>query len=460
MKVFKIGGGCLKGKETIAHILDLIAQRCCGKVIVVSALNGVTDFLIESMSLALEDEGNIPDIIGHIKGVHMTVARHLISEREALKKFSLNLNSFLGQLERLYYRLSFTKEITPRMRDAISSFGERLCVKLLTSILQFQGIKAIYLMPHKIGLLTDGKYGDASANMRKTGQNLQRHVKSLLTGDTILFIPGFFGVSEGGDITTFGRGGSDYSAAVVAVALQAEMLEIWKDVSGFMSADPKVVSEAQHIPVLSYEEAAELSYFGAKILHPRMVEPLRRKKLDIAIKNTVDPDAEGSLITVRSPRPKMGVRSVAHDTDIGILKVHASGVGARLGVLARVSNQLTENGINIKSVVTSQTCISILLEHKDLETGYNALKSLKPRQYQRIEKLENVALVSIVGAGLVNRKGIAARCFTAVASRNINVEMISFGPSRAALYFIVKNRDLNNALNAIHRTFFSKELPG
>ena len=460
MKVFKIGGGCLKGKETIAHILDLIAQRCCGEVIVVSALNGVTDFLIESMSSALEDEGNIPDIIGHIKGVHMTVARHLISERETLKKFSLNLNGFLGQLERLYYGLSFTKEITPRMRDAISSFGERLCVKLLTSILQFQGIKAIYLMPNKIGLLTDGKYGDASANMRKTGQNLQRHVKPLLNGDTILFIPGFFGVSEGGDITTFGRGGSDYSAAVVAVALQAEMLEIWKDVSGFMSADPKVVSEAQHIPVLSYEEAAELSYFGAKILHPRMVEPLRRKKLDIAIKNTVDPDAEGSLITARSPRPKMGVRSVAHDTNIGILKVHASGVGARLGVLARVSNQLTENGINIKSVVTSQTCISILLEHKDLETGYNALNSLKPRPYQRIEKLKDVALVSIVGAGLVHRKGIAARCFTAVASRNINVEMISFGPSRAALYFIVKNRDLNNALNAIHRTFFSKELPG
>jgi len=460
MKVFKIGGGCLKGKETIAHILDLMVQRCCGEVIVVSALNGVTDFLIDSMSSALEDEGNIPDIIGHIKGVHMVVARHLISEREALKKFSLNINSSLGQLERLYYGLSFTKESTPRMRDAISSFGERLCVELLTSILQFQGIKAIYLMPHKIGLLTDGKFGDASANMRKTGQNLQRHVKPLLNGDTILFIPGFFGVSEGGDITTFGRGGSDYSAAVVAVALQAEMLEIWKDVSGFMSADPKVVSEAQHIPVLSYEEAAELSYFGAKILHPRMVEPLRKKKLDIAIKNTVDPDAEGSLITARSPRPKMGVRSVAHDTDIGILKVHASGVGARLGVLARVSNQLTENGINIKSVVTSQTCISILLEHKDLETGYNALKSLKPSPYKRIEKLEDVALVSIVGAGLVHRKGIAARCFTAVASRNINVEMISFGPSKAVLYFIVKNRDLNNAVNAIHNTFFSKELPG
>lgn len=458
MKVFKIGGGCLKGKKTIAHILDMVVQRCRGQVIVVSALNGVTDFLIDSISAALENEENIPKIIGHTKDVHMLVARHLIPEREALKKFSLNFNRSLDRLERLYYGLSFTKESTPRIRDAISSFGECFCVELLTSALQFRGLKAIYLLPHEIGLLTDGKYGDASANMRKTKHNLQRYVNCSLNGDTILFIPGFFGVSEGGDITTFGRGGSDYSAAVVAVALEADMLEVWKDVSGFLSADPKVVPEAQHIPVLSYEEVAELSYFGAKILHPRAIDPLRKKKLDIVIKNALDPDAPGSLITAYSPSPKMGVRSVAHDTDIGILKVHASGVGARPGVLACVSNKLTENGINIKSVVTSQTCISILLEHNDLETGYQALRSLKPRPYQRIEKLEDMALVSIVGDGLVHRKGIAALCFTAVARQNINVEMISFGPSKAALYFIVKTRDFNTTVNAIHNTFFAQEL--
>ncbi len=187
MKVFKIGGGCLKGEETIAHILDLVSQRCRGSVIVVSALNGVTDFLIDSMSAALEDEGNIPAIIDYIKDVHMLVARHLISEPKALKKFSLNLNNVPRPTRTPLLRAQFHQGEHPRMRDAISSFGERLCVDLLTSALQFRGLEAIYLMPHKIGLLTDGKYGDASANMRKTRQNLQRHVKHLLNGDAIIF---------------------------------------------------------------------------------------------------------------------------------------------------------------------------------------------------------------------------------------------------------------------------------
>jgi aspartate kinase len=207
--------------------------------------------------------------------------------------------------------------------------------------------------------------------------------------------------------------------------------------------------------VLSYEEAAELSYFGAKILHPRTVEPLRRKKLNISFKNTMNPDGPGSLITARSPRPKNVIKSVTHDTDMGILKIHASAVGARPGILAQVAGQLTKSGINIKSVVTSQTCISLLLASKDLDSGREALKSLKPRAFRRVEKVDDVALVGIVGEGLAKREGIAARCFAAVAACKVNVEMISFGPSPVALYFLVRTRDLHSAVNAIHSTFFS-----
>jgi aspartate kinase len=271
----------------------------------------------------------------------------------------------------------------------------------------------------------------------------------------IVFVPGFFGVSERGDITTFGRGGSDYSSAVVAAAMNAEVLEVWKDVPGYMSADPKFIPEAQIIPFLSYDEAAELSYFGAKILHPRTIEPLRKTKLNIAVKNTMNPDAPGSLITSRSPQTGSLIKSVAHDTDIAILKVQGSGVGARPGVLARVSGTLTESGINIKSVVTSQTCISLLLAGKDLDKGYHAIKGLSPRPYRRLEKVQDVALVGIVGEGLLRRKGIAGRCFTAVARRGVNVEMIVLGPSEVALYFIVRNKDLKKTVEAIHGTFFS-----
>ena len=146
---------------------------------------------------------------------------------------------------------------------------------------------------------------------------------------------------------------------------------------------------------------------------------------------------------------------MAHDTDIAILKVHGSGVGARPGVLAKVSITLTESGINIKSVVTSQTCISLLLGGKDIEKGYHALQGLRPKPYRRLEKVQNVALVGIVGEGLLRHKGIAGRCFTAVAKKSVNIEMISFGPSEVALYFLVRNKDLQKALEAIHNTFFS-----
>ncbi|UCG14316.1 MAG: aspartate kinase [Deltaproteobacteria bacterium] len=455
MKVIKIGGGSLKDGESIEHILNLIASRGQGNIFVISALNGVTDALIDGMYAALDNENSIARIVNDLKSKHTRVARHLISCSDGFEEFRRDLDRSLSELDRLYYGLNFTREITPRMRDMISSYGERFAVELFASALRCRGTSATYRMPEEIGLYTDGKFGDATANLRKTTNNLQLHLTPLLKEGTILFLPGFFGISEAGDITTFGRGGSDYSAAVVAVAMQAETLEIWKDVDGFMSADPKFVPEAQLIPVLSYEEAAELSYFGAKILHPRTVEPLRKSKLTINIKNTVNPDGPGSLITARSPRPKKVIKSVTHDTDIGILKIHASAVGARPGILAQVAGQLTERGINIKSVVTSQTCISLLLARRDLETGREAIKSLRPRPFRRLEKVDDVALVGIVGEGLAKREGIAARCFAAVAGCKVNVEMISFGPSRVALYFLVRTRDLHSAVNAIHSTFFS-----
>lgn len=456
MKVIKIGGGCLNGKKTIARIVDLIAEKGKGNIFVVSALNGVTDLLYESISSALENEENIPKIISRIKAKYMIVAKHLIKPGRAFKDFDQDLVRALNKLERLYYGLNFTKEITPRLQDVISTYGERFTALLLSGILRSRKIQTGYRMPHKIGLITDGKYGDATANLGKTSENFKQHLKPLLKKNMILFIPGFYGVSKAGDITTFGRGGSDYSAAVIAVATRADILEIWKDVDGFMSADPKLVPEAKLIQVLSYEEAAELAYFGASILHPRTVEPVRIKKLDVTIKNTLNPDKKGTVITARSPRVKSIIKSVAHDTDIGVLKVHSSGVGARPGILALVASRITESGINIKSVVTSQTCISLLLAQKDLEPGRRAIQSIKPKPYRKIEILKDIALISIVGEGLLQNQGIAARCFSAVASNNVNVEMISFGPSRAALYFLTKQADLARAVKAIHHTFFSE----
>ena len=455
MKVIKVGGGCLKGAKTIASIVELMAVRGQGHVFVVSALNGITDFLITGMATALADETAIPGLIGNLKNRHRQVARGILRGKSALKAYDRDIDISLRRLERLLYGLNFTRENTPRLTDVISSYGERLSAQLLAAAVSSRGIAASYRLPHKIGLMTDGKFGDATADLKQTGRNFKHHLIPLMKQFKILFIPGFYGVSPDGDITTFGRGGSDYAAAVAAAALEAEVLEIWKDTDGFMSADPRLVPEAELIPILSYEEAGELAYFGARILHPRTVEPARRRKMRITIKNTLAPDASGSEIRARSPRSKELIKSVAHDCDIGILKVHASGVGARPGILGQVASAIAAGGVNIKSVVTSQTCISLLLARRDLTAARDALRRIRPRPYRKVDTLEDVALIGIVGDGIQHRAGIAARCFTAVADCGVNVEMISFGPSRAALYFLVKKKDLESGVNAIHSTFFS-----
>lgn len=454
MKVIKIGGGCLYGNKNIAEIMALLAERGRGQVVVVSALNGITDMLISSMEEALARETSIPSIMSRLKNRHFLVARHLISSQQDLRKFTRDFERLLADLKRLYYGLNFTQEITPRLYDTISSYGERFSAQLLSAAMNAMGLKASCRMPEEIGIATDGKFGDATINLRQTEKNFVERLLPFLNRNLIVFIPGFFGVGPNGEITTFGRGGSDYSAAVVAAAAKTEGLEIWKDVDGFLSADPRVIPEATLIKELSYDEAAELAYFGAKILHPRTVEPLQKSGLPIEIRNTLRPDAVGSRISGKRIIAKDVVKSVAHNTDIGVLKVHASGVGMRKGILSEVSACMAESGINIKSVITSQTCISLLLAHNDLEPGRRLLMQLRPRPFRRLEKMEGMALISIVGEGLAALPGTAARCFTAVADCSVNIEMIAFGPSPVAAYFLVRKALLERAVSAIHTHFF------
>jgi aspartate kinase len=231
-------------------------------------------------------------------------------------------------------------------------------------------------------------------------------------------------------------------------------------VDGFMSADPAFVPEAHLIPALSYEEAAELSYFGAKILHPSTVEPLKQSRIPLVIKNTFEPEKAGTLITNLKKRTDGIVKSVAHNTDVGVLKIHASGVGAKPGILGIIATHLSEKGINIKSVITSQTCISLILRRGDMDKGFHEIKRISPKPYRRLEKIEDVALIGIVGAGLAEKKGIAGRMFTAVADSGVNIEMISMGPSKVAYYFMVKEQKLRTALRAVHDSFFSQRIEG
>ncbi|MCG8635173.1 MAG: aspartate kinase [Desulfobacterales bacterium] len=454
MKVIKIGGGCLKDGPAANVIIDLITRRGKGDIFVLSAFYGVTDILISGIDLALSDEENIPDIISRLKGLHHTIIKELINDNTVKKQLSKSLGDIYAKLERYYYGISFTREATARMQDMIATFGERISAVILSKAVAARGGDSQYVLPEDLGMISDGKFMDASALMEKTGENIQAWLGRHMTPEKILFVPGFYGISESGEITTFGRGGSDYSAAVVAAGSGADALEIWKDTEGFMTADPDNIPHCRLIPKLTYEEAAELAYTGAGILHPRTVEPVKNAGIDIAIKNTYNPDAPGSLITREVPRAENIIKSVSYTTDVAILKIYAPGVGARFGFLSSILAPLGRAGINVKSVVTSQTCISLILSRKDIHAGHEAVQAIRPVPFRKAVVVTDVALVSIVGEGLHTNRGIAAKCFSAVSGADVNIEMISSGTSNAALYFLVKEKRLDDTIQALHKIFF------
>jgi aspartate kinase len=455
MKVIKIGGGCLKDGPTAKIILDLAAARGKGNIFVVSAFYGITNALISGIDAALASEDTIEGVIQDLKTRHQIIVDCLVKTPEEKKRTLRKLDELLGKLERYYFGISFTREATPRMRDMIAVSGERMSAMILAAAMAARNIESGVVLPEEAGIITDGKFMDATALMAPTRENLSLRLGRQVTENKILFVPGFYGISETGEITTFGRGGSDYSAAVVTAGVSADLLEIWKDTPGFMTADPDNIPECRLIPELTYEEAAELAYTGAGILHPRTVEPVRQAGIDIVIKNTYDPDARGSRITRQAREADTVIKSVSYTRDVAILKIHASGVGARQGILSLITQAVSGSGINIKSVVTSQTCISLLVSKKDAQSAHTCIRKIYPRPFRESGCRTRVALVSIVGEGLHQSRGIAARCFTAVSNADVNIEMISFGASDAAMYFLVDEDSLDTTIQALHNTFFN-----
>ncbi|MHA2320609.1 MAG: aspartate kinase, partial [Candidatus Thorarchaeota archaeon] len=260
--------------------------------------------------------------------------------------------------------------------------------------------------------------------------------------------------TDEGKTSSFGRNGSDYSAAVVAHALNAESVHIWKDVDGFMSADPRIVQDSIRIDTLSYLEAAELSYFGARILHPRTVEPLAGTNVKIFIRNLHSPENSMTIIQPEGHEKGDVIKSVTANDDIAVLRIHGAGVGHKPGIIGEIGRTLSGADINIFSILTSQTSINLLLDSSDSGKSVDALRHLVGGVIERIELKKNVSLIAVVGEGLLTKEGLAARVFTAVAEHGINVEMFAAGASDVAYYFIVDQSDMKTAIQAVHTKFF------
>lgn len=451
--VVKFGGSNLKRKEDIAKLVKIIKTYNQPLIIVVSAFFGITNKLTKTLTSIETDVNQINALTQSLESLKEESIRENFSDNELAAKTFQQIKDRIKELERYLKGIHYIGDVPDFVQDVVLSYGERLSSLILTAILNNHNIDAQEALPEDFGLITDGEFGNASVNYKKS----EPEVNKYFNDNKIYIVPGFYGISEKGKVTLLGRGGSDYSAAAIARCVNAKSLDVWKDVDGFMTADPKLIENPERIEYLSYTEAAELSYFGAGILHPRTVEPLRKANIPIRVLNIDDFGGFLNPRTIIQPNQTIVqhvIKSVTYSNDFCILILRGAGVGMKKGVLAKTTDILDKAGINIKSVITSQIAINLLLSVNDIDKAQQLIKSLNLPTLTEITQVKNLSTVAAVGEGTLDQPGIAGRMFMALAKNNINVRMIASGASPVATYCILSSQDKDLAVKAIHNEFF------
>jgi aspartokinase/homoserine dehydrogenase 1 len=463
--VVKFGGSNLRQPQDIDRVINVVQTYNRPLVLVVSAFYGITNALIACVQSAKEGAGtkaalaDSRDYTQTLRTLKKEILEANIRDAEHRARTEKALGVRLDQLERYLTGIHCIGDVPTFVNDAILSYGERLSSLLLTEVLLSRGIKAREALPEDIGLITDGVFGNSACDFAASTSS----VAQALSGDEIIVVPGFYGVDRDGKTTLFGRGGSDYSAASIARCIGAESLDVWKDVDGFLSADPGSVSAPRSIAQLNYLEAAELSYFGAKILHPRTVEPLFDQDISIRILNITKPERgllPYTIINAERTVTRDVVKSVSATEDVAILKLHGPGVGFKPGILAQVTNTLDQLDINIKSVLTAQTAINILLARDHLEAAYAAVATHHLAGVVEVSKDDQVAIVAVVGDGVLLASdvgsAIASRALSAALAGGVRVNLAAAGASEVAAYMLVHQDDKKLALQLVHAEFFGR----
>jgi aspartate kinase len=422
-------------------------------VIVVSALKGQTNLIREMLDRLLAGGDGIDNFMEEVRARHQYMAQSTIMDRHIRSAIMERVETLATMLERLLYGVIYTEELTPRSRDQALTHGERMSAHIFAGVLADKGSTAIPLEADKAGVRTDGVFGSATADIEATSLHLGNTISDVLGRGDVPVLTGFFGSNADGHTTTFGRNGSDYSAAVAARALGSPVLTLWKDVSGFMSADPAVVSRAKLVPLISYEEAAELAYFGLEVLHPRTVEPLRPANIPIQIRDIHNPEHAGSMISPRADATEKAIKSITCASDIAILNVHSASIGIKPRLLSRIIAALAKADIQILGLSTSQASLGVVLRSADVEAAVESIRSFKLPELERIESNSGFALVGAVGAGALEDPAVVPRMMATLSKLGHGVATVASGPSSAAAYFVVDQTVAHRAVELVHAEF-------
>lgn len=456
--VVKYGGNTISSparmRAVSRHLADISGQY--QTVVVCSAMGTTTDDLVRMSELTRTgDRQGVSDLVRKVTDMHHAAARGLVDDPAILEGLLSSLNAIFEQLRSLIDGLLILGEETPRSRDYLLSFGERFAVELLTAALRDAGMDAEALTGKEAGILTDSRFGGARPLMDTTRLRVSRTLGDLLERNTIPVLGGYSGADQHGRITTFGRGGSDYTATIIGTCIAAEQIWLMGDVDGMMTADPGAVPDARVLEEISYAEAVEMSMFGAKQLHSRTFEPVLDGEIPLRIRSASDTSNEGTLV-VPAGRAKNTVKCVSMMRGNGLIDIRGFGMVGAPGTAAGIFGTLAERGISVMMISQnpSESSITIVLRKADLYRAADALEAEhQGRTIKRLDITLDVAIVALIGEGLRGTVGTASRVFAAVRNRGVNVMMITQGSSELNLAFVVRDADAETAVRALHDEF-------
>jgi len=467
MIVAKFGGtsvGDVAAIDRAARIVESMRDK--KPVVILSAMAKVTDGLLAAGELALAGKPRErDDALWEIRSRHDHVVLELIKNRKSADALQVALAAIREEMQKVFTGVSLLREMSDRSRDLICSFGERLIAPIFAAYLRELSLPAEAVDAREC-IVTSDESDFMLVDFEETRKRCQKIVKLVRSG-VIPVVTGFICSTPEGVTTTLGRGGSDYSASIIGSCIKAGEIQIWTDVNGVMTADPRIVPEASVLERVSYKEAAEMSYFGAKVLHPKTIMPAADEKIPIRIKNSFAPDAPGTLITAETPVHRYGVKTVTSITGLMMVSVEGRGMIGVPGVAGRVFTTTARHRISVLmfSQGSSEQHISLVVNRDDGDETVKALRrefsaEMERRRIDRISGVSEVAIIALVGEGMKGLPGVAARAFGVLGEAGVNILMIAQGSSELNLSIVVKQRDAPRAVQLLHQAFELDRLGG
>jgi aspartokinase/homoserine dehydrogenase 1 len=459
MQVLKFGGTSVANAANIQKVVEIVQQVIQKEpaIIVVSALGGITDQLLQTGELASQANDSYKDLLKEMEDRHLEAVRELLPIQQQSATLSLVKQQF-NELEGVCDGVFLLGELSPRTKDRIVGYGELISSLIISARFQSMQIDQVWADSRKL-ITTNNHYGNASVNFIVTEQTIQNYIDQ--TPHSLYVIPGFIASDADGNTTTLGRGGSDYTAAIFAAAAQAAVLEIWTDVSGMMTADPRLVQNAKPIQRISYQEAMELSHFGAKIIYPPTIQPVMNRNIPVWIKNTFLPEDHGTLIENRTMASDSFIRGISSINKISLLSLEGSGMIGIPGFSKRLFEALANERVNVILITqsSSEHSICVAINETDTEKAKLAVDhafsyEIRNGQLDPLKVETGLSILALVGEQMKSHPGISGKMFGVLGRNGINVRAIAQGSSEKNISAVISVNDVRKAINVLHEEFF------